>query len=46
MTEGLFLWGNIVKTDLHKREVMIAVEFMGRKMELKMGIEMVEIEHN
>lgn len=35
--------GNIVKTDLHKREVMIAVEFMGRKMELKMGIEMVEM---
>lgn len=35
--------GNIVKTNLHKREVLVAVEFMGRKMELKMGIEMVEM---
>lgn len=32
---------NIVKTNLHKREVVVEVEFMGRKMELKMGIEMV-----
>lgn len=33
--------GNIVKVNLHKREVAVEVEFMGRKMELKMGIEMV-----
>ncbi len=33
--------GNIVKMNLHKREVEVEVEFMGRKMELKMGIEMV-----
>lgn len=33
--------GNIVKTNLHKREVVVEIEFMGRKMELKMGIEMV-----
>ena len=29
--------GNIVKVNLHKREVTIEVGFMGRKMELKMG---------
>lgn len=33
--------GNIVKVNLHKREAAIEIEFMGRKMELKMGIEMV-----
>ncbi len=33
--------GDIVKRNLHKREVVVQVEFMGRKMELKMGIEMV-----
>ncbi len=33
--------GNIVKVNLHKREVAVEVEFMGRKMELKMGIEML-----
>lgn len=34
--------GNIVKVNLHKREVVVRVEFMGREMELKMGVEMVE----
>lgn len=34
--------GNIVKMNLHKREVTVKVEFMGREMELKMGIEMVD----
>ncbi len=34
--------GNIVKTDLHKREVSIQVTFMGREMRLHLGIEMVE----
>lgn len=34
--------GNVVKTNLHKREVAVKVEFMGRNLELKMGIEMVE----
>lgn len=38
--------GNIVKIDLHKREAVIEVGFMGRKMELKMGIEMVEVKHD
>lgn len=38
--------GNIVKTDLHKREVLIQITFMGRKMELRLGIEMVEMEKN
>lgn len=33
--------GNIVKVNLHKREVTVEVEFMGRKMELKLGIKMV-----
>ena len=33
--------GNIVKINLHKREVIVRVEFMERRMELKMGIEMV-----
>lgn len=33
--------GDVVKVDLHKREVVVKVEFMGRMIELKMGIEMV-----
>ena len=32
--------GNIVKVSLHKREVIICVEFMNRTVELCMGIEM------
>ncbi|MCI8724975.1 MAG: antiterminator LoaP [Hungatella sp.] len=35
--------GNIVKINLHKREVIVRVEFMERRMELKMGIEMVSM---
>lgn len=34
--------GNVVKVDLHKREAVVRVEFMGRPLELKMGIEMVD----
>jgi len=34
--------GDVVKVNLHKREVAVKVEFMGRPMELYMGIEMVE----
>lgn len=34
--------GNIVKMNLHKREVTVKVEFMDREMELKMGIAMVD----
>lgn len=34
--------GNIVKVNLHKREVMIQVEFMKRSLELYMGIEMID----
>lgn len=34
--------GNIVKVDLHKREVTVRVRFMGRDVDLKLGIEMVE----
>ena len=33
--------GAVVKVDLHKREAVVKVEFMGREMELKMGIEMI-----
>ena len=33
--------GNVVKVNLHKREVVVEVTFMGRPVELKMGIEMV-----
>ena len=33
---------DVVKVNLHKREVAVEVEFMGRPMELYMGIEMVE----
>ncbi len=35
--------GNVVRLNLHKREVVVRVEFMGREMELKMGIEMVSV---
>lgn len=38
--------GNIVKVNLHKREVVIRVEFMGRELELKMGISMVDMRKN
>ena len=34
--------GDVVKVDLHRREVTVRVEFMGRKMDLKMGIEMTD----
>lgn len=34
--------GHVVRVNLHKREAVIRVEFMGREMELKMGVEMVE----
>lgn len=34
--------GNVVKVNLHKREVTVQVEFMGRAVELYMGIDMVE----
>lgn len=33
--------GDVVRVNLHKREVAVRVEFMGREMELRMGIEMV-----
>ncbi len=33
--------GNMVEVNLHKREVTVKVEFMGRDLELKMGVEMV-----
>ena len=33
--------GNIVKINLHKREVIIEVEFMRRRLRLRMGSEMV-----
>ncbi len=36
--------GNVVKVNLHKREAVISVEFMGRMTELKMGVEMMEKE--
>lgn len=35
--------GHMVKMDLHKREVTVRVEFMGRTLELKMGIEIVDV---
>ena len=38
--------GNIVKVNLHKREVVVRVVFMGREMDLKMGIEMVDAVEN
>jgi len=34
--------GDVIKVNLHKREVAVRVEFMGRPIELYMGIEMVE----
>lgn len=34
--------GDVVKVNLHKREVTVKVGFMGREMELFLGIEMVE----
>ena len=34
--------GNIVKVNLHRREAVDQVDFMGRAVELYMGIEMVE----
>lgn len=34
--------GDVVKVNLHKREVAVKVEFMGRSIKLYMGIEMVE----
>lgn len=33
--------GNVVKVNLHKREVVVKVAFMGREIELFMGVEMV-----
>lgn len=33
--------GDVVKVNLHKKEVLVRVEFMGREMELKLGVEMV-----
>ena len=38
--------GDVVKVNLHKREVVVRVEFMGRPMELKMGVEMVSNKRN
>lgn len=38
--------GNVVKVDLHKREVQVKINFMGRKMKLYLGIEMVEMGRN
>lgn len=34
---------NIVKLNLHKREAVVLVKFMGREIDLKMGIEMVNV---
>ncbi len=34
--------GEVVKVNLHKREVVVKVEFMGRPVELKLGIEVVD----
>jgi Transcription antiterminator len=33
---------NVVRVNLHKREAMVRVEFMGQETELLLGIEMVE----
>lgn len=38
--------GNVVKVNLHKREVVIRVRFVGRETELKMGVEMVGVEEH
>lgn len=37
--------GNVIKVNLHKREVVVKVNFMGRETELFMGIEMVGYEN-
>lgn len=34
--------GDVVKVNLHKREVVVEMKFMGRSLELKMGVEMVD----
>lgn len=36
--------GNIVKVDLHRREVVVRIPFMGRMVDLKLGIEMIAAE--
>ena len=36
--------GDVVKVNLHKREVVVRVAFMGRPMELKMGVEIAATE--
>lgn len=33
--------GSVVKVNLHKREALVEIAFMGRTLELKMGVEMV-----
>ena len=38
--------GNVVKVNLHKREAVIRVMFMGRETELKVGVEMVGTEEH
>ena len=35
--------GNIVKMNLHKREAIVEVEFMGRMIELKIGISIISM---
>lgn len=37
--------GDVVKVNLHKREVVVRVEFMGKMVEVFMGVEMVGGEH-
>ena len=34
--------GNTIKVDLHRREIVIQLEFIGRTVKLHMGIEIVE----
>ena len=34
--------GAVVKVDLHRKEVTVKIEFLGRDLKLKMGIEMVD----
>lgn len=36
--------GNIIKIDLHRREAVVRIPFMGRQVDLKLGIEMVEVQ--
>lgn len=38
--------GDVVKINLHKREAIVRVKFMGKKRELCMGIEMVNVRKN